>query len=1429
MLGTMVMLLGPSSAFSGISKDNARISSIQIPFIENQGQIDNHILYYTSTQSGTLLLTRSGVQILLLPMPDSKSVLAIHEQFVDAKNTCPVGLAAGKTRISHYKGGDPKTWRENLPSWQKVGIKDVYPGVDYQLRSLIQHAEKIFVVRPGADPKQIRLKVEGVDRLSIGSDGSLKLHSSAGDLEYSPPVAYQEIDGQLIPVKVSYQLNGKMYGFNVGNYNHEHPLVIDPLIRSSFFGGTSHDSGYGIAVNQTSGSVYITGYTTSIDLPTTAGVVQETNTEYDQDVYVAKFDAGLTTLEAATYYGTSGWEFGAAAIALHPDGSVYLAGKTRGTDLPGAGAGYQSEYTGGTNGDAFVARLNEDLSGPPAATYLGGTGEETGISIAVNGYADHDLYGSVYIAGRTSSTDFPGTTDGFLETNQGGTDVFVAYFSPNLQTLGQASYFGGTGWDEPATDTRGQAMLIHPGTGDVLLVGWTSSNTIPGLFYSRNGAESDAFYVRLFGNLGFLHSGTYIGGEGQDMASALGIMPLADSYDVDVYVVGRTNSTYPCPSCTSPELVDPDQGGYQSTYQGGNFDAFVVRLRNASIVNSTYLGGESDDRGYGIVVDPDSERVWVTGETDSTGFPTSADADQAAIAGSKDAFVLGLSLELDSLEYGSYLGGALEDYGTAMALNEATSRVYVVGDTDSTALYGTEDLSYDNTFNDGGDAFVAVFDGKRPALSSWALTDIGAGWGADIGADGDGNLYVCYFQGDQMHIKKRDVSNGKWTIIDSYDRPDGNGFLDCAIAVQVNGGVHACMVTNFPEYPTNNPINDLWYAGPGALELEAVDANETPYHGSDGECAISLWNNMPTISYRVYDNDDWLGLHSLAVAVKPAPDQPWIVMNNLHEDSTGEPWWSDDSDYGKATALAFDSSGLPLVAFTDEDGTASFSYPSFYPPLIPTTLPEWTRYTTTHRGIPLRLDWVGHLGLYESFSLIGKLPNQAINVTSVDLQKDFDPPNLVTEEDGFSYIPEFCDSNVIDTVMNTDNYLRRHLVFSNNDQARYVVLNREEFSLTPVFADPIDDVWTHSTEVIGNDMNNCALAIDNTGTVHAICGNGSGKLIYARQVFPAEGFLSLSPLRWRFGLIDWMPLLYEHPSIKDWRTFYLTNLGGSPLEIRDVRIVSDDPSHWVLDLTCHSDFAIGMTLAPGETTAVCVRPDEAAYADTGIAAKLVVETDGHQTYIADLEAGTPVDADADSDGVPDSEEMGEAGSDGTYDGNGDGIADWEQENVASLHTYDNLHYVTIATTSDFILEDVTATDNPSPVKPPASVDHPYGFFSFVISGLAGDGATVKLYLPAGAAPESYWKYGPQPSVAASWYEFDYDGITGAQINANVITLNFTDGGRGDHDLIKNGRVVDPGAPMVLIATGETDDDGGVFGFVGGGGGGGCFISSLISE
>ena len=171
-------------------------------------------------------------------------------------------------------------------------------------------------------------------------------------------------------------------------------------------------------------------------------------------------------------------------------------------------------------------------------------------------------------------------------------------------------------------------------------------------------------------------------------------------------------------------------------------------------------------------------------------------------------------------------------------------------------------------------------------------------------------------------------------------------------------------------------------------------------------------------------------------------------------------------------------------------------------------------------------------------------------------------------------------------------------------------------------------------------------------------------------------------------------------------------------------------------------------------------------------------------------------ADNDNDGVATGEEQGPSGTDPLYDGDSSGTPDGIEPNVASGHTFDDAYYVTLAVPATEALNDVESKDNPSPSDAPNGVSFPYGFFEFTVTGVAmGGTTTVTLYLPTGEEPTTYWKYGPTPSDAANhWYEFLYDGSTGAEISNNVITLHFVDGQRGDDDLSADGVIIDQGAP-----------------------------------
>jgi Leucine-rich repeat (LRR) protein len=195
------------------------------------------------------------------------------------------------------------------------------------------------------------------------------------------------------------------------------------------------------------------------------------------------------------------------------------------------------------------------------------------------------------------------------------------------------------------------------------------------------------------------------------------------------------------------------------------------------------------------------------------------------------------------------------------------------------------------------------------------------------------------------------------------------------------------------------------------------------------------------------------------------------------------------------------------------------------------------------------------------------------------------------------------------------------------------------------------------------------------------------------------------------------------------------------------------------------------------------------------------------------------DSDDDNDGISDLIEDS-APNDG--DSNNDGILDSLQNNLAYFEAY-NVPGAVFLESSKGTLSNCQAVENPSPDNTPVNIQFDYGFFDFTIADIsAGGNVALTITLIDGKTPITYYKYGKTPDNQTDhWYEFLYDGVTGAEITGNVITLHFVDALRGDDILIQDSKVIDMGAPGFDI----TADDGGD-GDGGGGGGGGCFIDTL---
>ena len=279
-----------------------------------------------------------------------------------------------------------------------------------QLKAYGKNIEKIFTIQPGGDPKKINIRIEGANNLQVNNNGELVLETDLGEIKFSPPLAYQEKNGEKKPIQVAYLVHKDHYQFKLGTYDPSLPLVIDPMLASTFLGGSGDDVGYAIAASPR-GGIYVTGYTASSDFPVTSGAYDSAYNSLT-DVFVAKFDNNLSQLQYATFLGGSGDDIG-RAICLDHNGDVFVVGRTNSSNFPTVTGSYDTSYNGGL--DVFVAKLNDTLSILKGSTFLGGPSDEEPFGCVVNHYgfyggAGGSALGDLFVVGKTAEQYFSHTT-----------------------------------------------------------------------------------------------------------------------------------------------------------------------------------------------------------------------------------------------------------------------------------------------------------------------------------------------------------------------------------------------------------------------------------------------------------------------------------------------------------------------------------------------------------------------------------------------------------------------------------------------------------------------------------------------------------------------------------------------------------------------------------------------------------------------------------------------------------------------------------------------------------------------------------------------------------------------------------------------------------------------------------------------------------
>jgi Beta-propeller repeat/HYDIN/CFA65/VesB-like, Ig-like domain len=601
-------------------------------------------------------------------------------------NTAPrvEGLAKQTGKSTYLIGDNPAKWVRNVPSYSSVEYYSVYPGVSLVYYGNERELEFDIDVAPGADAGLIRLEITSKNRhaakLHVNSDGELVVHTSAGNVRLRKPVAYQPGGNSrktFLAARYAVKKGGEI-GFEVSGRDPSKPLVIDPVLTySTYLGGTDYNYAMGIAVDS-SGYTYITGYTSSVDFPVVGGV------------------QGILS-----------------------------------------GGSCDTEVNTTPCFDAFVSKLNPQGTGLVYSTYLGGTGDDEGVRIAV------DTSGQAYVAGFTDSTDFP--TAGPLQgSNGGGTcgttaypdpcyDAFVAKLNATGSNLVYSTYLGGAGDDFASS-------IAADSNGNAYVGGVTSASNFPVTYgtlqASYGGGPFDGFVAKINPTGSSLVYSTYLGGNLEDHINGVALDSSGDSF-----LTGQTDSAN-----------FPVKGGFQPKYTASTcgsalsnnpcFEGFVAELNptGTALVYSSFLGGTAASYGSDIVLDS-SGAAYVTGWTTSKDFPVTEGAYDTAWGGTNEIFVAKIAPGGSAIDYATYLGDIYPDQANGIAV-DGSGNAWIAGFT-----YGGKfPIASPLQVASGGfyDAIVSEFDPTGSTLLfSTYLGGTGDESANDLALDSTGNVYVA--------------------------------------------------------------------------------------------------------------------------------------------------------------------------------------------------------------------------------------------------------------------------------------------------------------------------------------------------------------------------------------------------------------------------------------------------------------------------------------------------------------------------------------------------------------------------------------------------------------------------------------------------------------------------------------------------------------
>jgi gliding motility-associated-like protein len=687
-----------------------RLDQHAFVFRQNHGQWDDESLYKAvvngqliSFYSDRIEFIRQSNQRLTEPDSSGQPPQLLSEVdgwaiYLSGANSRVdvVGSSSVNRNIRYFTSG---VRSNKINEYKQITYQNVYPGIDMTFYTHESGQLKYdFIVQPGANPELIELEYVGVNDLKVDFDGSLQFTSKAGSWREGVPLTFQETGSVRTEVAANYRVEGSTLRFEVGDYNTDRVLVIDPIYVdwSTYFYGEKYPGTSGTWQGYTwvfdvdmddKDNVYVTGITNQVypkfDNVYDSSLACNGNSCFSYDAFVAKMSNTGDSLLWFTYIGGSSYEW-FLTLAVNELQQPVITGVTASNNYPTTSGAYDTDFGGnnGFNRKLFVTKFTKEADSLIFSTYFGGdngTWYENVTAIEL------DSDGDVYLVGQTTSTDWPTTANAYEDTYGGGSwggswaqsrgDGFLSILNADGSNLLYSSYIGGAG-DE---SVRG---IFLDSDEKIFLVGGTNSSnfpTTPGFSgFNQTPKNEDGFIMKFEKGGSKLIYSHLVGGAANDRFSGI----YVNSFD-EAYVAGISSS--------SDFYVT--KNAYQKKNAGG-VDLVICKFNKfgSNFHYSTYLGGSSAESpntwsfyssDVNIAANIREEAI-ICGQTQSSNFPVTSDALQdtnknnGMSTWANTACIAKLSMDGSRLLYGSYWGGTRGEISSAVKLKRYSCFTHIV-------------------------------------------------------------------------------------------------------------------------------------------------------------------------------------------------------------------------------------------------------------------------------------------------------------------------------------------------------------------------------------------------------------------------------------------------------------------------------------------------------------------------------------------------------------------------------------------------------------------------------------------------------------------------------------------------------------------------------------------------------------------------------